>query len=79
MKMKEESEKAGLKLNMQKTKIVAFGHITLWQINGETMETMADFVFLWSKITVDGDFSHKIKRRFPPWKKSYDKPQFSSV
>ena len=46
MKMKEESEKAGLKLNMQKTKIVAFGHITLWQINGETMETMADFVFL---------------------------------
>ena len=63
MKMKEESEKAGLKLNMQKTKIVAFGHITLWQINGETMETMADFVFLWSKITVDGDCGHEIKRR----------------
>ena len=61
--MKEESEKAGLKLNMQKTKIVAFGHITLWQINGETMETMADFVFLWSKITVDGDCGHEIKRR----------------
>ena len=59
--MKEESEKAGLKLNIQKTKIMASGPITLWQIDGETMETVADFIFLGSKITADGDSSHEIK------------------
>ena len=75
MKVKKENEKAGLKLNIQKTKIMASSPITLWQIDGETMETVTDFIFLGSKITVDGDFSHKIKRRFPPWKKSYDKPR----
>ena len=63
IKVKEESEKAGLKLNIQKTKIMASGHITLWQIDGETMETVRDFIFLGSKITADGDFSHEIKRR----------------
>ena len=61
--MKEESEKAGLKLNIQKTKIMASGPITSWQIDGETMETVADFIFLGSKITADGDCSHEIKRR----------------
>ena len=63
MKVKEESEKAGLKLNIQKTKIMASGPITSWQINGETVETVADFIFLGSKITADGDCSHEIKRR----------------
>ena len=62
MKVKEESEKAGLKLNIQKTKIMAFGPITSWQIDGETMETMRDFIFLGFKIIVDGDCSHEIKR-----------------
>ena len=62
MKVKEESEKAGLKLNTQKTKIMASGLITLWQIDGETVETVADFIFLGSKITADGDGSHEIKR-----------------
>ena len=62
MKMKEESGKPGLKLNMQKTKIVAFGPINSWQIYGETMETMADFILGGSKITADGDCSHEIKR-----------------
>ena len=62
MKVKEESEKVGLKLNIQKTKIMASGPITSWQIDGETMETMADFIFLGSQITVDGDFNHEIKR-----------------
>ena len=62
MKVKE-SEKAGLKLNIQKTKIMASGPITSWQIDGETMETVADFLFLGSKITADGDCSHEIKRR----------------
>ena len=62
MKGKEESEKAGLKLNIQKTKILASGPITSWQIDGETMETATDFIFLGSKITADGDCSHKIKR-----------------
>ena len=61
-KMKEESEKAGLKLNIQKTKIMALEPITSWQINGETMEIVTDFIFLGSKITVDGDCSHEIKR-----------------
>ena len=62
MKAKEESEKAGLKLNIQKTKIMASGLITSWQINGETMETVTDFIFLGSKITADGDCTHEIKR-----------------
>ena len=61
MKVKEESEKVGLKLNIQKTKITASCPITLWQIDGETVETMADFIFLGSKITADGDYSHEIK------------------
>ena len=63
MKVKEESEKVGLKLSIQKTKIVASGPITSWQIDGETMETVADFYFLGSRITADGDFSHEIRRR----------------
>ena len=63
MKVKEESEIAGLKLNIQKTKIMASGSITSWQIDGETMETVTDFIFLASKITVVGDYSHEIKRR----------------
>ena len=62
MKMKEESQKAGLKLNIQKTKIMASGPITSWQIDGETMETVTDFIFLGSKITADGDCSHEIKK-----------------
>ena len=61
-KVKEESEKAGLKLNIQKTKIMAFSLITSWQMDGETMETVTGFIFLGSKITVDGDCSHKIKK-----------------
>ena len=63
MKVKEESEKVDLKLNIQKTKIMALGPITSWQIDGETVETVADFIFLGSKITADGDCSHEIKRR----------------
>ena len=63
MKVKKESEKVGLKLNIQKTKIMASGPITSWQIDGETVETVADFIFLGSKITVDGDCSHEVKRR----------------
>ena len=63
MKVKEESEKVGLKLSIQKTKIRASGHITSWQIDGETVETLSDFIFWGSKITADGDCSHKIKRR----------------
>ena len=63
MKVKEESEKVGLKLNIQRTKIMASGPITLWQIDEETVETVADFIVLGSKITADGDCSHKIKRR----------------
>ena len=62
MKVKEESEKVGLKLNIQKTKIMASGPITSWQIDGETVETVADFIFLGSKITTDGDCSHEIQR-----------------
>ena len=64
MKVKEENEKAGLKLNIQKTKIMVSGPITSWQIDGEAMETVTNFVFLGSKITADGDGSHEIKRRF---------------
>ena len=75
MKVKEESEKVGLKLNFQKTKIMASGPITSWQIDGETMETVTDFLFLGSKMTADGDCSHEIKRRKAPWKKSYDQPR----
>ena len=63
MKVKEESKKVGLKLNIQKTKIVASGPITLWEIDGETLETVSDFIFLGSKTTADGDCSHEIKRR----------------
>ena len=70
--MKEESEKVGLKLNIQKTKVVASGPITSWEIDGETMETVTDFIFLGSKITADGDCSHEIKKMLSPWKKSYD-------
>ena len=62
MKVKEESEKVGLKLNIQKTKIMASGYITSWQIDGKTVETVAEFIFLGSKITADGDCSHEIKR-----------------
>ena len=63
MKVKEESEKAGLKLSIQKTKIMASGPITSWQIEGEKVEAITDFIFLSSKITADGDYSHEIKRR----------------
>ena len=70
LKVKEESEKAGLKLNTQKTKIMASGPITLWQIDRETMETVTDFIFLGSKITADGDCSHEIKRHLPLGRKA---------
>ena len=63
MKVKEEREKVGLKLNIQKTKIMASGPITSWEIDGETVETQSDFIFLGSQITADGDCSHEIKRR----------------
>ena len=72
MKVKEESEKVGLKLNVQKTKIMTSGPITSWKIDGETVETVSDFIFLGSKITADGDCSHEIKRLLAPWKESYD-------
>ena len=78
MKVKDKSEKAGLKLNIQKTKIMASSPITSWQIDGETMETVTDFIFWGSKITADGDCSHEIKRcllEITPWKKSYDQPR----
>ena len=74
MKLKEESEKVGLKLNIQKTKVMASGPITSWQIDGETVETVSDFIFLGSKITVDGDCGHEI-RRCLLWKESYDQPR----
>ena len=70
MKMKEESEKVGLKLSIQKTKIMVSGPITSWQIDGETMETIRDFIFLGSKITADGDCSHEIKRCLPLGRKA---------
>ena len=75
MKVKEENDKVGLKLNIQKTKIMASGPITSWEIDGETMETVTDFIFLGSKITADGDCSHEIKKTLAPWKKSYDQPR----
>ena len=71
MKVKEESEKVALKLNIQKTKIMASRPITSWQTDGETVETVRDFIFGGSKITTDGDCSHEIKT-LAPWKKSYD-------
>ena len=75
MKVKEEREKAGLKLNIQETKIMASGPITSWQTDGETVETVRDFIFLGFKITADGDCSHEIKRHLTPWKKSYGQPR----
>ena len=74
MKVKEESEKVGLKFNIQKTKIMASGPITSWEIDGETVETVSDFIFGGSKTTADGDCSHEIKT-LTPWKKSYDQPR----
>ena len=74
MKVKEESENVGLKLNIQKNKIMASGPITSWQIDGETVETVADYIFLGSKITADGDCSHEIKRRLLLGKKD-DQPK----
>ena len=77
-KMKEESEKSGLKLNIQKTRIIAFSPITSWQIDGETMGMVTDFIFGGSKIAADGDCSHEIKRCVflgRCWKKSYDQPR----
>ena len=73
MNVKEESKKVGLKLNIQKTKILAYSPITSWQIKEETVETVAAFIFLGSKITADGDCSHEIKDT--PWKESYDQPR----
>ena len=75
MKVKERNEKAGLELNIQKTKTMASGPITSWQINGEKMDTMTDFILLGSKITVGSDFSHEIKRHLLLGKKSHDKPR----
>ena len=72
MKVKEESQKVGLKLNIQKTKIMASGPITSWEIDGETVETVSDFIFLNSKITADSACSHEIKKTLSPWKTSYD-------
>ena len=74
MKVKEESEKVDLKLNIQKTKVMASGTITSWQIDGERVEIVVDFIFLGSKITADGDCSHKVKM-LAPWKESYDQPR----
>ena len=75
MKMKEESEKVGLKLNIPKTKIMASSPITSWQIGGETVETVADFILGGFKITADSDCIHEIKRPLTPWKESYDQPR----
>ena len=74
MKVKEDSEKAGFKLNIQKTKIMASSPVTSQQLDGDTMETVTDFIFLGSKITADGDCNHKMKT-LAPWKKSYDQPR----
>ena len=74
MTVKEESEKVDLKLNIEKTKIMASGPITSWQIDGETVETVTDFIFWGSKITANGDCSHEIKM-LTPWKESYDQPR----
>ena len=72
MKVKEKSEKVDLKINIQKTKIMASGPITSWRIDGETVETVTDFIFLGSKITADGDCSHEIKKTLTPLKERYD-------
>ena len=74
LKVKEESENSGLKLNIQETKIMASSPITSWQIDGETVETVTDFIFLGSKITADGDCKHEIKT-LSLWKKSYEQPR----
>ena len=74
MKVEMESEKVGLKLNIQKTKIMASGPITSWEIDRETLETVSDFILGGTKITADGDFSHEIKT-LTPWRKSYDQPR----
>ena len=74
MKVNGEIEEVGLKLNIQKTKIMAYGPITSWEIDGETVETVSDFICLGSKITADGDCSHEIKT-LTPWKESYDQPR----
>ena len=73
--MKVESEKVGLKLNIQKTKIMASSPTTSWEIDGETVETVSDFIFWGSKITADSEYSHEIKRRLTPWKEGYDQPR----
>ena len=75
MKLKEESEKVGLKLSVQKTKIMASGPNRSWEIDGETVETVSDCMFLGSKITVDSDHSHEIQKMLTPCKKSYDQPR----
>ena len=75
LKVKEESKKTDLKLNIQKTKIMASSPITSWEVDGETVKTMSDFIFLASKITADGDCSHEIIRCLLLWKKSYDRPR----
>ena len=75
MKVKQESKNVGLKVNIHKTKILASGPITSWQIDGETMETVKEFILGGSKITADGDCSHEIKRHLTPWKESYDQPR----
>ena len=75
MKVQEESEKVGLKLNIQKMKIMASGPITSWEIDGETVETVSGFIFLGSKITADGDCSHEIKKTLTPWKERYEQPR----
>ena len=75
MKVKEESEKVGLKLNIQITRVMASGSTTSWQIDGETMETVRDFIVFGSKITADGDLQPWNKKTLAPWKKSYDQPR----
>ena len=75
MKVEEESEKVGSKLNVKKMKILASGPITSWEVDGETVEAVSDFIFRGSKITADGDCSHEIKRCLLLWKESYDQPR----
>ena len=75
MKVKEESEKVGLKIDIQKTKIMASAPITSWEIDGETVETVSDFILGGSKISVDGDCSHEIRKMLIPWKERYDQPR----
>ena len=75
MKVKEVSEKVGLKLNIQKAKIMASGPISSWQRDGETLETVSDFIWGGSKITADGDCSHEIKKTLTPWREIYDQPR----